>query len=233
MVPKKYTAAILAELIGTFLLTLTVLTVSKSSLNLPFFVSLSAGLVLVSMTLAFGRLSGAQLNPAITLGLFSVRKLNTYKTAAYIIAQLIGGLAAYYLFSYFSGQKWHNAGHYEPKLLVAEMIGAFLFSFGWATVVFQKLETGKAAAVVGVSFMLALLAMSSAGVVILNPAVALGLRQWVWTGSVLGPVLGSLAGFQIYKLMFATEIIQPKTTTTPEQTDNRKSTPQTHRVASR
>lgn len=203
MVSKAHTSAVVAEFIGTFLLALAVLTVSKSSLDLPFFISLTAGLVVAGMMLIFGRTSGAHLNPAVTLGLLSIKRVTASKALAYIVAQLIGGITAYYLFAYFSGQRWHNTGLFETKLFVAEALGAFLFSLGWAAVVLQKLESAKAAAVVGLSLILALLAMSSAGVVTLNPAVALGLRSWIWWSSVFGPLVGAIVGFQAYRYLFA------------------------------
>src|SRR6185437_8985144 len=153
MFSQSHKSAVVAEFIGTFVLVLSVLTVSKSSLNLPFFISLTAGLVVASMMLVFGRVSGAQLNPAINLGLLSIKKITVMRALAYLVVQLIGGIAAYYLFAYFTGQRWHNTGQFETKLLVAETLGAFLFSLGWAAVVVQKLESAKAAAVVGLSLM--------------------------------------------------------------------------------
>jgi glycerol uptake facilitator-like aquaporin len=185
------------------MLALAVLTVSKSSLNLPFFISLTAGLAVAAAMLLFSRILGAQLNPAITLGLLSVKKITATKALAYIAVQLVAGIAAYYLFAYFSGQRWHNTGQFEMKLLVAETLGAFLFSLSWAAVVFQKLETSKAAAVTGLSLTVALLLTSSAGVVMLNPAVALGFRSWIWASSVLGPLLGAVLGFQVFKYLFS------------------------------
>lgn len=122
MASKTHVSAAAAELIGTFMLALAVLTVSKSSLNLPFFISLAAGLAVAAATLLFSRTSGAKLNPAITLGLLSVKKITAMRAVAYVAAQLVGGIAAYYVFAYFSGQRWHNNGQFEMKLLVAEAL---------------------------------------------------------------------------------------------------------------
>jgi glycerol uptake facilitator-like aquaporin len=207
MLSREHTSAVTAEFVGTFVWALGVLTVSKSSLNLPFFISATAGLAVAGMMLLFGRISGAQLNPAITLGLLGIKRISALKTVTYIAAQLAGGFLAYYLFAYFSGQRWHNTGLFSSKLLIAETIGALLFSLGWAAVVYQKLESAKGAVVVGLSFTLALLVVSSAGAVTLNPAVALGLHSWVWGSSLLGPIVGAFIGFQAYKFLFAPEPI--------------------------
>ncbi|MET1033273.1 MAG: aquaporin [Candidatus Saccharimonadales bacterium] len=203
MLTRKKIAMIVAEFLGTALLTLAVLAVSKSTIGIPYFVSIAAGLVVATVTLTLGAVSGAHLNPIVTIGLWSVRRIKALPAVVYIAAQLLGGIAAYYLFTYLIGQTWTNAGEFEGRILVAEAAGAFIFSLGWAAVVFQKLEGGKAAAVVGMSLMLAILVSAAGAGGIVNPAVALGVRSWVWGTYVLGPVLGAIIGFNLYSLLFA------------------------------
>lgn len=203
MLTRKKIAMIVAEFLGTALLTLAVLAVSKSTIGIPYFVSIAAGLVVATVTLTLGAVSGAHLNPIVTIGLWSVRRIKALPAVVYIAAQLLGGIAAYYLFTYLIGQTWTNAGEFEGRILVAEAAGAFIFSLGWAAVVFQKLEGGKAAAVVGMSLMLAILVSAAGAGGIVNPAVALGVRSWVWGTYILGPVLGAIIGFNLYSLLFA------------------------------
>ncbi|MGF7228486.1 MAG: aquaporin [Candidatus Saccharibacteria bacterium] len=203
MFGRKQIAMIMAEFLGTGILTLVVLGVSKSSIGLPYFVSIAAGLVLVAMTLALGAVSGAQFNPAITIGLWTVRKVKSLPAIVYIAAQLLGGGAAYLLFRYFIGQSWQNSSHFDSKVLVGEAVGAFIFSLAWAAAAYQRLESGKAATVVGLGLTLGIIVASSASGGLLNPAVALGVRSWVWGSYVLGPVLGAIIGFNLYGLLFA------------------------------
>jgi glycerol uptake facilitator-like aquaporin len=203
MFGRKQIAMIMAEFLGTGVLTLVVLGVSKSTIGIPYFVSIAAGLVLVAMTIALGTISGAQFNPAITIGLWTVRKIKSLPAIVYIAAQLLGGGAAYLLFRYFIGQSWQNTGHFDSKVLVGEAVGAFIFSLAWAAAAYQRLETGKAATVVGLGLTLGIIVASSASGGLLNPAVALGVRSWVWGSYVLGPVLGSIIGFNLYGLLFA------------------------------
>ena len=203
MFANKRLSKALAECIGTFLLALVVLSVSKSSLGLPYFVSLAAGVVLAAMTLLFGRVSGAQLNPAITVGLYALKKLSAATALLYVAAQLVGAALAGYLSTYLSGQRFLSGTHFSLKLLVAEAVGTFLFALAWAAVVYQQLEVRQAAALVGLSFPLALLAVSSAGAATLNPAVALALHSWFWGSSVLGPLVGAVVGFNLYRSVFA------------------------------
>lgn len=123
MVTRRKIAMIMAEFLGTALLTLAVLAVSKSTIGIPYFVAIAAGLVVATVTLTLGAVSGAHLNPIVTIGLWSVRKVKTIPAVVYIAAQLLGGIAAYYLFTYLIGQTWTNVGEFEGKVLVAEAAG--------------------------------------------------------------------------------------------------------------
>jgi aquaporin Z len=203
MLTRKNAAMVLAEFLGTGFLTLAVLAVSKSSIGIPYFVAIAAGLVVATVTLTLGAVSGAHLNPLITVGLWSVRRIKTVPAIVYVAVQLLGGIAAYFLFAYLVGQHWNNTGTFEPKVLVAEAVGGFVFSLGFAAVVFQKLKGGVAAATIGMSLTLGVLIAAAGAGGIVNPAVALGARSWVWGTFVLGPVLGGIIGFNLYSLLFA------------------------------
>lgn len=204
MVTRKKIAMIMAEFLGTALLTLAVLAVSKSTIGIPYFVAIAAGLVVATVTLTLGAVSGAHLNPIVTIGLWSLRKIKSVPAVVYIAAQLLGGIAAYYLFTYLIGQTWDNVDSgFEGKILVAEAAGAFIFSLGWAAAVYQKMEPGKAAAVIGMSLILGIVVSAAGAGGLVNPAVALGVRSWVWGTYVLGPVLGAIIGFNLYSLLFA------------------------------
>lgn len=203
MLTRKKAAMILAEFLGAGFLTLAVLAVSKSSIGIPYFVALGAGLVAAMITLVLGAVSGAHANPLITIGLWSIRRIKTIPAIVYIAAQLLGGIAAYFTFTYFVGQTWNNTGEFQSKVMVAEAVGGFIFSLGFASVVFQKLRGGVAAAVIGLSLAAAVMVAAAGAGGIVNPAVALGARSWVWGTFVLGPILGGIIGFNLYSLLFA------------------------------
>jgi len=57
-------------------------------------VSLTFGLIVMAMIYTFGDVSGAHLNPAVTLGFFVARRLPGRCVGPYILAQLIGAFAA-------------------------------------------------------------------------------------------------------------------------------------------
>ncbi len=57
-------------------------------------VALTFGLVVMAMIYAVGDISGAHLNPAVTLGFWSARRLPGRLAVPYVVSQLIGALMA-------------------------------------------------------------------------------------------------------------------------------------------
>ena len=60
-------------------------------------VALAFGLTVVTGAYAFGHISGGHFNPAVTLGLTAAGKFSPAKVVTYIIAQVLGGLAAAFI----------------------------------------------------------------------------------------------------------------------------------------
>ncbi len=91
---------LLAELFGTFWLVFggcgsAVLAAAFPQLGIGFLgVSLAFGLTVVTMAYAVGHISGGHFNPAVTLGLFVGSRVPAKDVIPYIIAQVIGGIAA-------------------------------------------------------------------------------------------------------------------------------------------
>lgn len=213
MFRKNKLAMLVGEFLGTTALTLMVLAISHSQLSLPYFIATAAGLMVVLMTLALAGISGAVFNPAMTIGLWTVRKLRTMQALAYLLVQLAGGAVAWELFVYLTKISGvHNTGTYSARILVAEVVGTFIFSFGWAAAIYQRFNLFAKAAAIGGSLTAGSLVASLASAGFLNPAVALGLHQWGWGTYVLGPVLGAVIGFNLYNLLFVeTELAEVAT----------------------
>ena len=93
---KKYAA----EAIGTFWLTFTgcgsaVIAAAFPQLGIGFVgVSLTFGLSVVTMAYAIGHISGCHLNPAVTVGLAAGGRFPAGQIGPYVIAQLVGAVAA-------------------------------------------------------------------------------------------------------------------------------------------
>lgn len=211
MFTKRKVAALVAEFLATGVLTLVILSVQRSTIGVPFFVAIAAGLVVAMTMFVFGSVSGAHANPAITLALWTARKISSLSAVAYVIAQLLGAWAAYGVYTYFVNNTLQPiGGEYNARILVAEAVGTLVLALGWATVAFRSSFTlGNRAALLGLSYALAVIVASAASVALVNPAVALGTRAWEVFGSmgwgtyVLGPVLGAVIGVNLYGLLFA------------------------------
>ena len=208
MINRKKLGIIVAEFFGTALLTSTVLAQGHAIgaiLNKPFFVTAVAGLTLSLLVITVGRVSGAHVNPAVTIGLWTLRKIETTTAVVYIGAQILGAAVALSLYQYFQDDVLVNvAGKFDWHIFVAEAIGTFVFAFGIAAVVTQKLDGYKAAFGIGASLMLGAIVAATLSNGILNPAVALGLNSWSWT-YVAAPILGSVLGMNVYDLFLAPE----------------------------
>lgn len=204
MLTRQKVAALTGELLGAGVLTLLVLSVQRSTIGVPFFVAIAAGLAIALMSFAVGGVSGGHFNPAITLGFWTARRVTTVRAIFYVAAQLLGAWFAYALYTYFVNNTLQNVGgHYSGRILAAEAVGAGLFGFGFAAAVYQGYSRAVTASFCGLALMLGIVAASSASLGLLNPAVALGVKAWVWGTYVLGPVLGAIIGINLYALLFA------------------------------
>lgn len=86
------------EIVGTFILVYAIAsaaTVYSHSGQLGVIgIGLVHALVLTAIVYAIGYRSGAQVNPAVTIGLLVARKIGGKEAGIYIIAQIIGGIIA-------------------------------------------------------------------------------------------------------------------------------------------
>lgn len=90
----------LAEFLGTFMLVFggcgsAVLAAAFPEVGIGLVgVSLAFGLTVLTMAYAVGRVSGGHFNPAVTVGLFTARRIPAADLAPYIAAQILGAIAA-------------------------------------------------------------------------------------------------------------------------------------------
>ncbi len=201
---RKNAATVVAELLGTAVLTMVVLAVTRSAVGVPYFVALGAGLTMAILVMLVGRTSGAHVNPAVTVGLWTARKIGTVWALVYVAAQFAGAAGAYALYNYLVPNGLQNiAGpNFEWTVLVAELVGAFVFTFGVAAAVSQGYEGGKWAATVGGALAVGIMVAGVASNALVNPAVALGVDSWS-KAYVIGPLVGGVVGVNLYTLLFA------------------------------
>jgi glycerol uptake facilitator-like aquaporin len=188
--------AYLAELLGTLTLTLVVLTTSVAGPALATPLAVALALALCVYTL--GPISGSHLNPAITLGLWSIGKIRSWRVLNYIVAQFIGAGIALVIF--------RSLGLTPTQFILidswtvgwAEAVGAFFFGLGIAAVVNHKVATDFSGLVVGGSLLLGLSMAGAVSLAVLNPAIAIGLNLLSFA-YILGPIIGSILGMQVYR----------------------------------
>lgn len=192
---KKY----IVEFIGTFTLSFVVLTAISFSGTLPISIPLIAGLTLGLFVYSIGPISGCHINPSVTLGQLSVKKISSRNALGYIIAQFMGALIAIALAKFFMIESPMIENVFNSKVFVAEMVGAFFFNFGIASVVYGQAKEQMSGLIIGGSLLLGIIIASLGGALgILNPAVALALNSFTLL-YILAPIIGAILGFQVYR----------------------------------
>jgi aquaporin TIP len=169
----------------------------------PLFSGLAAGGVVGLAILLFGKTSGGHINPAVTFGLWTARKISTLHAVVNIIMQVLGGLAAWWLLNYFLGRHLQSiaGSKFEWKILIAEALGTAVFTFGLAAAIYSGFDRNKVAGIAALSFVAGVIVASLASNAVLNPAVALGIQSWSWAYAV-GPLIGGLVGMNLYSIFF-------------------------------
>lgn len=183
--PELHKAA-LAELIGTFFLTLAAL-ISGS----PFVV----GLTLAAFVYAIGDISGCNINPAVTVALVTIRRLSPMKGAYYIIVQIIGALLARLV----AGLVGTLAPQYVAGNIFAEFFGVAFLIVVVMSVSDKYIPKSGSGIAIGAALAAGLI--TSKG--ILNPAVAIamgqGLTPGLWAPLLAGVVFALLSRLYLKK----------------------------------
>uniref|UniRef100_A0A672G0J9 Aquaporin FA-CHIP-like n=1 Tax=Salarias fasciatus TaxID=181472 RepID=A0A672G0J9_SALFA len=96
---KDFWRAVLAELVGmTLFIFLSISTAIGNPNNTKpdqeVKVSLAFGLSIATLAQALGHISGAHLNPAVTLGMLASCQISVFKAVMYIVAQMLGSALA-------------------------------------------------------------------------------------------------------------------------------------------
>jgi len=139
---------LIAEFIGTLWLVLggcgsAVLAAAYPELGIGFVgVAIAFGLTVVTMAYAIGHISGAHLNPAVSIGLWIGGRFDIKELPGYIVAQVLGGIAGagiLYLIATgkagfelggfaSNGYAEHSPGGYSMlAALVTEVVMTFMF----------------------------------------------------------------------------------------------------------
>ena len=214
-----------AEFFGTFWLVFggcgsAVLAAAFPELGIGFAgVSLAFGLTVLTMAYAVGHISGGHFNPAVSLGLWAGGRFPASQLLPYIVAQVLGAVAAggvLYLiasgkadFSQVGGFASNGYGDHSPgqfSLMAALLIeivltGFFLFIIMGATD--KRAPAGFAPIAIGLALTLIHLISIPVTNTSVNPArstgVALFAEPWAlqqlwlfWVAPIVGGILGAI-----------------------------------------
>ena len=218
-----------AEFIGTFWLVFggtgsAVLAAAFPDLGIGFVgVALAFGLTLLTMAYAIGRISGCHINPAVTVGLAAGGKFPGKDVIPYIIAQVIGGIAAsavlYVIasgkmgFTLADGFAANGYGDHSPGgySMLAGLVAETLLTFMFLLVILKVTEPSVPAgfAPIPIGLMLTLIHLISIPVTntSVNPARSTGPAVFVgdWALAQLWffwvfPLLGAILAGLVYRV---------------------------------
>lgn len=199
----------LSEFLGTAAIVLCPAAVSAST-RLPgadaslLVAALASGLPVGAMVLALGPVSGAQMNPAVTLALAAARRFPLREVPGYVASQFLGGVAAAAAVAACLGPG-RNGAHIPAVPAWSAVAVEALLTFLLALVVFGAAvdpgaRPGSAAPAITMVVVADVLVGGAATGGSMNPARSLGPALWAGgaaTASLwiycLGPISGALA----------------------------------------
>lgn len=143
---------VLAELVGTFVLTMVALMTAGEVL------SLYVGLTLALLVMSIGAISGSHVNPAVTFGLWVAGKVRPMLVPFYWGAQFLGAMAAFVVLNLVAGSKlgldFGHFGEFSWTIFLVEFVGTAIFLFGLVSVLSRnELSNAGKALGVGLSLM--------------------------------------------------------------------------------
>jgi len=213
-----------AEALGTFILVLAITaaavaaTLARPLAGFPYgslSVPIAGGLALAILVACLGSVSGAHVNPSVTLGLAVNRRFPWAYVAPYVIAQFVGAIAAAaVIWGLFGGPArsvahlgatYPAAGVGVGRVFAAEAVVTFVLVLVIIAVTTDsRVPRGVAAVAIGAALATAILIagpISGGGV---NPARAIGPmivagRFTDWWAYLVAPIVGGVVAAAVYE----------------------------------
>lgn len=223
-----------AEFLGTFWLTLggcgsAVLAAAFPGLGIGFVgVSLAFGLTVLTAAYALGPISGGHFNPAVSIGLVVGKRFSAAELPGYIIAQVLGAIAAaWVLYLIVSGKAGFTGvggfatnGYGENSLgkfsmmsvLITEVVLTAIFLIVILGATAKRAAAGFGGLAIGLCLTLIHLVSIPVSNTSVNPARSTGPALFAQTGAMgdlwlfwVAPIVGAVIGALIYNLLLADE----------------------------
>jgi len=223
---------LIAEFIGTFWLVLggcgsAVLACNFPDAGIGFVgVALAFGLTVLTIAYSLGHISGAHLNPAVSIGLWVGGRFDTKELIPYIVAQVLGGIAAaaiLYVIATGNGSDiggFASNGYGELSPGKYSMNAAFLtevvMTFIFLIVILGATDDRAPKGFAGLAIGLALTLIHLISIPVTNTSVnpARSISQAVFVGGealsqlwlfIVAPIIGALIAGIVYKSIFSKE----------------------------
>ncbi|XP_029931156.1 aquaporin FA-CHIP-like [Myripristis murdjan] len=219
---KAFWRAVLAELVGMTLFIFLSITAAIGNSNnshpdQEVKVSLAFGLAIATLAQSLGHISGAHLNPAVTLGMLASCQISVFKAIMYIIAQMLGSaLASGIVYGVRPanntslGVNSLSTGVTPSQAVGIELLATFQLVLCVIAVTDKRRRdvTGSAPLAIGLSVCLGHLAAISYTGCGINPARSFGpalitnnfADHWVYW---VGPMCGGVAAALIYDFLLS------------------------------
>ena len=215
MTPPSLSKRVVAEMLGTALLVAAVVgsgimgeNLSAGNVAIALLANtLATGAALVALILTFGPISGAHLNPVVTLGM-AMRKLMPWSEGTfYVGAQFVGAVMGTLLAHVMFGKELYSLSRHQRSGF-AQLVSEFVASFGLVCVIWGCLKVRSALSVpVAVASYITAAYWFTASTSFANPAVTVA-RSITDTFSGIRPVdvpgfiLAQVAGAMTATLLF-------------------------------
>ena len=183
-------------------------------------VALAHGLAIALMVSALGAISGGHFNPAVTVGFWVTRRIDTMLAGGYIVAQLLGAIIASLALLAFFPEGLRNAAHlgtpalgpgidFTHAVAIEAVLTFFLVTVIWGTAVDARAHKLGGLAI-GLTISMDILAAGPLTGAVMNPARALGpaLIAGQWDNQLvfwIGPIIGAVAAGLLYHYVFIEE----------------------------
>jgi glycerol uptake facilitator len=190
-------------------------------------IGLAFGLAIAAAIYALGNISGCHINPAVTIGLWSVKKFPGRDVIPYIVSQLAGASVASILFAVIVGMGAVTIGGLGAtapfpgigylQAILAEIIGTFLLMLAiMGVAVDRRAPPGFAGLIIGLTVAGVITTVGNISGASLNPARTFGpylgdsllggVNLWIFLPIyIIGPIVGAILAALAYNYMTSEE----------------------------
>lgn len=185
-------------------------------------VSLAFGLTVLTIAYSLGHISGAHLNPAVTIGLWAGGRVDSKEILPYVVSQILGAIAAATVLYFIvtgngssignfaaNGYGDHSPGNYS---MLAALLTEFVMTFMFLIIILGATDSRAPKGFAGLAIGLGLTLIHLVSIPVTNTSVnpARSISQALFVGDwalsqlwlfILIPILGAIVAGFAYRLL--------------------------------